>query len=76
MIRELAARGIGAVFHYVPLHSAPAGERFGRTVGDLSNTTRVSERLLRLPIWVGLEPHLDEVIDAVRASASRGRSSQ
>jgi len=76
VIRELAARGIGAVFHYVPLHSAPAGARFGRAVGELSNTTWASERLLRLPIWVGLEPHLDEVIDAVRATVSRGRPLQ
>ena len=76
VIRELAASGIGAVFHYVPLHSAPAGARLGRTVGELSNTTRISERLLRLPIWVGIEPRLDEVIGAVRASATRGRPSK
>lgn len=76
VIRELAARGIGAVFHYVPLHSAPAGEQFGRAAGDLVNTARVSEQLLRLPIWVGLESHLDEVIDAVRATVTRGRPLQ
>lgn len=71
IIHELATAGIGAVFHYVPLHDSPAGKRFGRASGDLSVTTRVSERLLRLPIWVGLEPHLDEVISAVRESVLR-----
>lgn len=45
---------IGAVFHYVPLHSSPAGLRYGRTHGTLDMTTRQSERLVRLPLWVGL----------------------
>jgi dTDP-4-amino-4,6-dideoxygalactose transaminase len=71
VIRELAAAGIGAVFHYVPLHDAPAGKRLGRTAGDLSNTSHLSERLLRLPIWAGIEPYLDEVIEAVRRSVVR-----
>lgn len=50
----LKRSGIGAVFHYVPLHSSPAGQRFGRAHGDLSLTTSLSERLIRLPMWVGL----------------------
>jgi dTDP-4-amino-4,6-dideoxygalactose transaminase len=45
---------IGAVFHYVPLHSSPAGTRFGRAHGDLSLTTSLSQRLIRLPMWFGL----------------------
>lgn len=45
---------IGAVFHYVPLHSSPAGLRYGRTHGALDMTTKQSERLVRLPLWVGL----------------------
>jgi len=45
---------VGAVFHYIPLHSAPAGIRFGRAQGDLSCTTELSGRLIRLPLWVGL----------------------
>ena len=45
---------IGAVFHYVPLHSSPAGMRFGRAHGDLSLTTSLSQRLVRLPMWFGL----------------------
>ena len=45
---------IGAVFHYVPLHSSPAGSRYGRTHGLMQVTTDLSERLIRLPIWLGL----------------------
>ena len=54
VLRELKNNGIGAVFHYVPLHSAPAGQRYGRADGGLQLTTTLSERLVRLPIWVGL----------------------
>jgi dTDP-4-amino-4,6-dideoxygalactose transaminase len=50
----LKNNGIGAVFHYVPLHSSPAGRRFGRAHGDLPLTTALSGRLVRLPMWVGL----------------------
>jgi dTDP-4-amino-4,6-dideoxygalactose transaminase len=50
----LKENGIGAVFHYVPLHSSPAGLRFGRAHGDLSLTTSLSQRLVRLPMWLGL----------------------
>jgi dTDP-4-amino-4,6-dideoxygalactose transaminase len=45
---------IGAHFHYVPLHSSPAGLHYGRAHGDLAVTTSVSQRLIRLPLWVGL----------------------
>jgi dTDP-4-amino-4,6-dideoxygalactose transaminase len=75
VIRELAAVGIGAVFHYVPLHDAPAGRKYGLASSLLPVTTSLSERLLRLPIWVGIEPHLDEVIEQVRASVTRGHPS-
>jgi dTDP-4-amino-4,6-dideoxygalactose transaminase len=71
IIRDLAAEGIGAVFHYVPLHDSPAGVKFGRAPSPLPVTNTTSERLLRLPIWAGLEPHLDEVIGSVRTSVLR-----
>ena len=45
---------IGAVFHYVPLHSSPAGKRYGRLHGDLNVTNRQSKALVRLPLWIGL----------------------
>jgi dTDP-4-amino-4,6-dideoxygalactose transaminase len=54
VLQELKRNGIGAVFHYVPLHSSPAGMRFGRSHGNLSLTTTLSQRLIRLPMWLGL----------------------
>ena len=45
---------IWSVFHHVPLHSSPAGKRYGRPHGDLDVTNQQSERLVRLPLWVGL----------------------
>jgi dTDP-4-amino-4,6-dideoxygalactose transaminase len=53
-IDGLAASGVRAVFHYVPLHSSPAGRRFGRTHGTLEVTDTTSERLVRLPLWMGM----------------------
>ena len=54
-IEYLKEKDIQAVFHYIPLHSAPAGERFGRFHGEDVYTTRESERLLRLPMFYGLK---------------------
>ena len=51
---ELKRNGVNSVFHYVPLHSSPAGLRYGRVHGSLEVTARQSERLVRLPLWVGL----------------------
>ena len=45
---------INSVFHYVPLHSSPAGMKYARTSGDLMITNRQSDRLIRLPLWVGI----------------------
>ena len=53
-IRHLKANDILAVFHYIPLHSAPAGEKFGRFDGEDVYTTAESERLVRLPMYYGL----------------------
>lgn len=69
MQRLLKERDISAFSHYVPLHSAPAGRRYGR-VGTGSETMSVTEAtsagLLRLPVWVGLKEHeIDKVINAV-----------
>ena len=60
--------GIGTVFHYVPLHSSPAGQRHGRTSGTLTNTTSVSDRLVRLPLWIGVEQLLDRILEAADAA--------
>ena len=58
----LKENGIGSAFHYVPLHSAPAGARFGRFHGDDRYTTNTFERLLRLPMYYGLKPEEVEYI--------------
>ena len=55
LIAYLKANGVGAVFHYIPLHSAPAGQKFGRFHGEDRYTTKESERLLRLPMYYGLK---------------------
>lgn len=55
LISYLKSNGIGAVFHYVPLHTAPAGIKYGRFAGQDVFTTKESERLLRLPLYYGLK---------------------
>lgn len=55
LIEFLKRNGIWSVFHYIPLHSAPAGKKFGRFVGEDKYTTKESERLLRLPMYYGLK---------------------
>jgi dTDP-4-amino-4,6-dideoxygalactose transaminase len=58
------AEGISALFHYVPLHSAPAGQRFGRTSGELPVTDRVASCLIRLPLHLRLTlPEQDHIIE-------------
>ncbi|MCQ1839288.1 dTDP-4-amino-4,6-dideoxygalactose transaminase [Neorhizobium galegae] len=54
VLSELKRSNIFSVFHYVPLHSSPAGKRYGRAQGDLKVTNIQSERLVRLPLWVDL----------------------
>ena len=54
LINYCKSRGVQLTFHYVPLHSAPAGYKFGRFDGDDVYTTRESERLVRLPMYYGL----------------------
>ncbi|QOQ72919.1 dTDP-4-amino-4,6-dideoxygalactose transaminase [Pseudomonas poae] len=66
VLSYLNAAGVGAVFHYVPLHSAPAGVLLGRFTGEDRFTTQESERLIRLPIWYGMtEPEMQHVINSV-----------
>ncbi len=66
LMEYLKTKEIQAVFHYVPLHSAPAGEQFGRFAGEDVYTTRESERLLRLPMYYGLgESDVSYIADMV-----------
>jgi dTDP-4-amino-4,6-dideoxygalactose transaminase len=62
---HLAGLGITASTHYVPLHSAPAGQRFGRAAGPLEQTRRAADCLLRLPLYRGLGADQGRVIAAV-----------
>jgi dTDP-4-amino-4,6-dideoxygalactose transaminase len=72
-IAQLKAMGIGAIFHYVPLHSSPAGKRLARHPGSMAVTDRVAGTLLRLPMYVTLDADQGVVIDAVRASLGAAR---
>ncbi|MBB5400575.1 dTDP-4-amino-4,6-dideoxygalactose transaminase [Paraburkholderia youngii] len=54
ILERLRQNGIDAVFHYVPLHSSPAGLRYGRTHGSLAVTESQANRLIRLPLWLGM----------------------
>jgi dTDP-4-amino-4,6-dideoxygalactose transaminase len=62
---RLKAQGVNTVFHYVPLHSSPFGEQHSRSSGVMANTCDVSDRLVRLPMWLGLEDHQAEVIQII-----------
>jgi dTDP-4-amino-4,6-dideoxygalactose transaminase len=55
VLSALNADGVNAVFHYVPLHSSAAGRRFGRTSGELQHTDNIASRLIRLPMWIGMQ---------------------
>ena len=65
LINFLKENGVNAVFHYVPLHSAPAGIKYGEFRGEDVYTTKESERLVRLPLYYGLGRNVEIVIDAV-----------
>lgn len=69
ILSTLKRQGVNAVFHYVPLHSSPAGERFGRVHGSMINTNSLSERLIRLPLWIGLtESNLVDVVSTLESA--------
>ncbi len=66
LLQGLEHRGVNAVFHYVPLHSSPTGLKYGRAHGDMRATQSASERLVRLPLWVGMtEAHVERVVESV-----------
>lgn len=69
VLSELKKNDIYSVFHYVPLHSSPGGQRYGRAHGELEVTVRQSERLVRLPLWVGLSPAQQDRIVEVLSNA-------
>jgi dTDP-4-amino-4,6-dideoxygalactose transaminase len=63
-IEGLKDRGVQAVFHYIPLHSSPAGRELGHAGSDLSVTDDIADRLVRMPLWLGVEEHLPAIFAA------------
>lgn len=66
-LAELQREGINAVFHYVPLHNSPAGKKYGKSHGDLEITNQMAERIVRLPLWIGIENYLERVIHKIKS---------
>jgi dTDP-4-amino-4,6-dideoxygalactose transaminase len=76
VLSYLKANGIGAIFHYIPLHSSPAGQRYTKTIGSLENTDHLSQCIVRLPLWYGMTNEMvEEVIsiaqEAVKLAAAK-----
>jgi dTDP-4-amino-4,6-dideoxygalactose transaminase len=66
LLAELNREGVNAVFHYVPLHSSPAGLRYGRVAGEMEITDDLSARLIRLPLWAGMPTaDVERVVETV-----------
>lgn len=65
LIEALKYNGVSAVFHYVPLHNAPAGLKYGRVSGKMTYTEDLADRLLRLPLWIGLTTEQQENIVSI-----------
>jgi len=67
LLAYMKEKGVGAVFHYIPLHSSPAGRKYGRTSGSLRNTEELADCLVRLPLFSDLTPErVDEVVGLVQ----------
>jgi dTDP-4-amino-4,6-dideoxygalactose transaminase len=65
LTKHLLGLGIQAVSHYVPLHSSPAGRKYGRVASEMTNTDRAGDCLLRLPIYPEMQDQVDFVIESV-----------
>ena len=71
VLSSLKENDISSVFHYVPLHSSPAGLRYGRVHGSMEFTDAQSARLIRLPLWVGLTPaQQDRIVNVLTLAVS------
>jgi dTDP-4-amino-4,6-dideoxygalactose transaminase len=72
VLNDLKRQEIFSVFHYVSLHSSPAGKRYGRVHGTMGMTEQLSERLIRLPLWVGIsEAQQERVVNALTDAVHR-----
>lgn len=67
----MKADGVHAVFHYVPLHRAPAAQRYARVSGPMAVTEQQADRLVRLPLWIGISPHQQDRVVAALTQALR-----
>lgn len=67
-INDMRGKKVHTVFHYVPLHTSPAGKKLGRAHGELASTDRAGEQLVRLPLWIGLEEHMPHIIASIEAA--------
>ena len=72
LIKRFKKQDIHPVFHYIPLHNAPAGKQYARVHGELRHTENLSERLLRLPLWVGLGKQQKDVLNVMGAKVLSG----
>jgi dTDP-4-amino-4,6-dideoxygalactose transaminase len=71
LIAKLKDQSVNTVFHYVPLHSAPAGLKYGRVNGQMTHTNDLADRLLRLPLWIGINSgDQDKVIEKIIQASS------
>ncbi len=71
VLKKLKDSGINAFFHYVPLHSAPGGLRYGRVHGNMINTITTSNQIIRLPMWYGITKEQQErVVDVLYKALS------
>ena len=69
VLQEMRRNDVHAIFHYVPLHSSPAGRRYGRAHGELGFTDMLSERIVRLPLWIGIqESDQERVVETLEAA--------
>jgi dTDP-4-amino-4,6-dideoxygalactose transaminase len=67
VLQKMNELGVNAVFHYQPLHSSPAGKKYGKHSFPLPVTDEISERIIRLPLWIGFDQH-ERVFDALNSS--------
>jgi dTDP-4-amino-4,6-dideoxygalactose transaminase len=66
LIQHLAQQGVSSVFHYVPLHSSPAGVRYGRTASSMAVTEEMSDRILRLPMFYDItDSEVDRIVESI-----------
>jgi dTDP-4-amino-4,6-dideoxygalactose transaminase len=65
-IESLKKLGVSSVFHYVPLHSSPKGLICSKAFGQLPITTSLADRLVRLPLWIGLMPEMDSLVEKIQ----------